>query len=356
MTQVPPIRRLRQRLAVWNATHPNQQIDPRAEFAVAKQEGLGGGIGDNGTSFGPNQLHYGGAYPTSAPRGAQQSQQWAWSPQGIDYALGQIGKVAGGLHGRQAINAIVSRFERPANPGREIAGANAAYGQPLPPLPGSVTGPPPQQTALVNAAAGQQPTQSPQQLLTTQRQQLLALAGSAAQGGQGQAPDLTGFYGAVQHALALQQQPQPQAPGQAAAGVRPMPAAAAPIRAKGFKVGDPVIGGTSIGGAHPTLGLAGYPARDYFAKAGSAVVAPVSGKVIRLSGHDPAAGPVQGPHGPLGWSVYIQGNDGRTYFLTHLGSRNVKAGQTVKAGQGIGTVADYAKYGTPSHVHMGVHG
>jgi len=122
-----------------------------------------------------------------------------------------------------------------------------------------------------------------------------------------------------------------------------------------FKAGDPVVGGTSIGGTHPTLGLAGYPAKDYFAPSGARVVAPISGKVVRLSGHDPSHGPTQGPHGPLGWSVYIKGDDGRTYFLTHMGSRNVKPGQTVRAGQPIGTVADYAKYGTPSHIHMGVH-
>jgi hypothetical protein len=69
-----------------------------------------------------------------------------------------------------------------------------------------------------------------------------------------------------------------------------------------------------------------------------------------------AQGPFEGPHGPLGWSVYIQGADGRTYYLTHMGSRNVKVGQTVRQGQQIGTVANYAKYGTPSHIHMGVNG
>lgn len=122
------------------------------------------------------------------------------------------------------------------------------------------------------------------------------------------------------------------------------------------KLGDPVVGGTGIGGLHPTAGLAGYPAHDYFAPSGSEAVAPISGTVIRLSGHDPAQGPVEGPHGPLGWSVYIKGSDGRTYFLTHLGSRTVTVGERLKAGQKIGTVADYAKYGTPSHVHMGVNG
>jgi murein DD-endopeptidase MepM/ murein hydrolase activator NlpD len=121
------------------------------------------------------------------------------------------------------------------------------------------------------------------------------------------------------------------------------------------KAGVPVAHLTSEGGLHPTMGLADYPAHDFFAPSGSPATAPVTGKVIRLSGHDPAKGPTQGPHGPLGWSVYIRGTDGHTYYLTHMGSRSVKVGQIVKAGQPIGTVADYAKYGTPSHIHMGVH-
>jgi len=125
---------------------------------------------------------------------------------------------------------------------------------------------------------------------------------------------------------------------------------------QGFKPGDPLLMSqqTSVGGEHPTAGLAGYPAYDYFAKAGSETVAPATGKVVKLSGHDPSAGPTEGPHGPFGWSVYIQGDDGRVYYMTHMGSRSVQLGQQVKAGQQIGTVGDYAKYGTPSHIHMGV--
>ncbi len=103
-------------------------LDPRAVLAVAAQEGLSGGIGDNGTSFGPFQLHYGGAYPASAPQGADASQAWAWSPQGVDYALSRMGQVAGGQTGGQAVRSIVSRFERPADPGPEITRALAAYG------------------------------------------------------------------------------------------------------------------------------------------------------------------------------------------------------------------------------------
>lgn len=103
-------------------------LDPRAVMAVASQEGLGGGIGDNNTSFGPFQLHQGGAYPSYAPQDPQAAQQWAWSPQGVDYALRQIQSVAGGLKGPAAVSNIVSRFERPANIPGEIQGALRAYG------------------------------------------------------------------------------------------------------------------------------------------------------------------------------------------------------------------------------------
>ena len=109
------------------------QLDPRAVLAVAAHEGLSGGIGDNGSSFGFAQLHKGGAYPSWAPQNPQQAQAWAWTPQGIDYALRQEARVAGGLKGAQAIAAISRRFERPANPGAEIADALAHYGAPLPP-------------------------------------------------------------------------------------------------------------------------------------------------------------------------------------------------------------------------------
>lgn len=97
-------------------------VDPAAALAVASQEGLGGGVGDAGTSFGPFQLHVGGALPKGRGRA------WAESPAGILYALRQMGQVAGGLTGAAAVRNIVRRFERPADPASEIAGALAAYG------------------------------------------------------------------------------------------------------------------------------------------------------------------------------------------------------------------------------------
>ena len=108
--------------------YPN--LDAQAVLAIAAHEGLSGGIGDPGTSYGPFQLHKGGAYPSSAPQDPTAANQWAWSPEGLNYALQHIQGVAGGLTGLPAIQAISTRFERPANPQAEIADAARRYGVP----------------------------------------------------------------------------------------------------------------------------------------------------------------------------------------------------------------------------------
>lgn len=99
-------------------------LDPHAVLAVASVEGgFRGAIGDQGTSFGPFQLHVGGALP----RG--RGNNWANSRVGIMYALDQIAKVARGKTGRAAIESIVRRFERPAAPDAEINKAFSRYGK-----------------------------------------------------------------------------------------------------------------------------------------------------------------------------------------------------------------------------------
>lgn len=116
------------------------------------------------------------------------------------------------------------------------------------------------------------------------------------------------------------------------------------------------------GPVHDTLGLTTlaeggpFPAIDFFAHPGSPVVAPEGGKISRFSGHDPAQGPIGAPGGPLGWSIYLQGDSGTTYYITHLDTRTVKVGDTVTIAQQIATVADYDKWGRQSHTHVGVHG
>lgn len=124
MAQAPP--------AILQALAKYPGLDAKAVLAVASQEGLSGGIGDGGHAFGPWQLNNAGGVITGRFNGQTPGQinQWAWSPQGIAYALSGINRVASGLHGAQAVNAIVSQFERPANPGHEIAGALSAYGLP----------------------------------------------------------------------------------------------------------------------------------------------------------------------------------------------------------------------------------
>ncbi len=92
-------------------------LDPKAVTAVAKTEGISlpSQVGDNGTSFGPWQLHSGGQLPAEVwAKGPAYAQAWANSPDGIDYALAGIAKVARNQQGAPAIQTIVSKFERPA--------------------------------------------------------------------------------------------------------------------------------------------------------------------------------------------------------------------------------------------------
>jgi hypothetical protein len=113
-------------LALIDRYAPQYRLDPRAVAAIAMNESGGrfNAVGDNGSSFGPWQLHVGGALPPG------KTARWAESLPGILYALRQMGSVAGGLRGQAAVAAIAQRFERPANPAAEIATALSYYRQP----------------------------------------------------------------------------------------------------------------------------------------------------------------------------------------------------------------------------------
>lgn len=135
---------------------------------------------------------------------------------------------------------------------------------------------------------------------------------------------------------------------------------------KQFKTGTalvfPIPQGKSIppvvSTVHDTLGLPGYPAIDFFASPGTPVVAPENGVIEReggldpLTGHNPLLGAVEGAGGPLGWSIYLHGDSGAWYYITHLDKRYVTKGQRVDAGQEIATVAMYV--GRESHTHIGI--
>lgn len=104
-------------------------LDPYAMMAIASHESgmRWGAVGDSGSSFGPFQLHKGGALPRAHYGDAN---AWANSLAGVMYAARQMAASgAAGLRGRAAIEAISRRFERPANPGAEIADAVSWYRQ-----------------------------------------------------------------------------------------------------------------------------------------------------------------------------------------------------------------------------------
>lgn len=166
----------------------------------------------------------------------------------------------------------------------------------------------------------------------------------------------SGHYDPMQGLQALTNSLMAQGHVDMSTGV-PQPAKrTAKVRVTGSGYAAWVPGHTSVGGIHPTKGLAGYPARDVFGKPGTPVVSPVNGTVIKVSGHDPKQGPIDGPHGPLGWSAYIKDQNGHVWYVTHLGTRAVKVGEKISRGAEIGTIANYDKYGTPSHAHVGRHG
>jgi hypothetical protein len=112
-------------------------LDPSAVIAVARGEGglvnrpgtqdigdLGGG-----GSYGPFQLYARGALPRHLVGNRGAADSWAWSPEGIRYALSKMASSgARGLTGRAAVDTIIRRFERPADPDRSVANAIARLG------------------------------------------------------------------------------------------------------------------------------------------------------------------------------------------------------------------------------------
>ena len=109
-------------------------LDPRAVIAVARGEGglvnRKNDIGDKagGGSYGPFQLYAQGALPGKYRGNPNLADTWAWSPEGINYALRKMSGVAGGLHGEAAVRAIITKFERPKDPQGSIANALARLG------------------------------------------------------------------------------------------------------------------------------------------------------------------------------------------------------------------------------------
>ncbi len=105
---------------------------------------------------------------------------------------------------------------------------------------------------------------------------------------------------------------------------------------------------------HETSGLAGFPAVDLFAPAGTLVIANFRGRVYKLSGR--ALTGKERPGGAYGWSFYVRNaGNGRERYVTHMEHRYVMHGQIVEPGSVVGTVA-LPPRGSPvgsAHIHLG---
>lgn len=245
-------------VARWNKSHPpSQDIDPAAELAVTRQEGLSGGIGDGGHAFGPNQANdAGGTLTGKLPSNwtPQQKNAWAWSPPGLDFQLSGVAAASGGQHGARAIENTIRKYERPADPNGEVARALGQSGGGA--APGA--GPSPQSGAATPPVSNQGSSR-----------QAFARALLGAISPTGTLNDPTAFVGALQQRQAPQAQAFAPSPMVSAAGGAPSAGGLASVG--GVQV-DPSIAGQVqqiIGrfGVHPT---SGYRSADHNAAVGGA--------------------------------------------------------------------------------------
>ena len=114
---------------------------------------------------------------------------------------------------------------------------------------------------------------------------------------------------------------------------------------------------TTCQDVHQTDGLDGYWALDFCAPSGTVVLAVVDCEVFKLSGHDPSTGTWAGgkpdPAGSVfAWSVYYATREGLRFYTTHYGSRKVKVGQKLRAGDVVGRVGAWPHNPGRSHTHL----
>jgi hypothetical protein len=99
---------------------------------------------------------------------------------------------------------------------------------------------------------------------------------------------------------------------------------------------------------HQTGGLPGFPAIDVFAREGTTVYPPEGGVIVYKHfipwNHVARVG---------GWTCYLQGNSGDTYFLTHFALCRREG--RVHLWQAIGFVGAVPDGWWPSHIHEGKH-
>ncbi len=99
---------------------------------------------------------------------------------------------------------------------------------------------------------------------------------------------------------------------------------------------------------HQTAGLPDFPAIDVFAAPGTLVMPPEGGRIVFK--HYIPWNPAKKVGG---WTCYLQGNSGNTYFLTHFG--NCRREGKIYRFMSIGRVGYVPGKAWEPHIHEGKH-
>ncbi len=99
---------------------------------------------------------------------------------------------------------------------------------------------------------------------------------------------------------------------------------------------------------HDTAGLPGFPAIDVFAAVNTLVFPPEGGRIVYKHFIQWDTQKRTG-----GWTCYLQGKSGATYFLTHFG--NCRRDGRIYRFQSIGRVGYVPHQAWKPHIHEGKH-
>lgn len=337
------------------ALAPRYGIDPAAAIAVARGEGglvnRDDDVGDlaGGGSYGPFQLYTKGELPKQYHGNPQAADSWAWSPDGISYALNRMSQTgARGLSGSQAVETIIRKFERPADPDSSVRNAISRLGS-------SPAG----QSQMAAQYGGQAPqpagSQSARSVAPTDpRTRLASMLLSRSMERRGANSGML--------AQLLERRMQGSGGGGAAA-VPTVPTAAAPPAAAHPSVtaGGGAYPYNPLRGAYSALGAPGQGthsagegpdnwqsdnAWDYGAKPGTPVYATDAGVV------DPNRYGAMNDSGRFGgYRLNIDGTDSDQFYQHLAENLAVKPGQRVSVGDLLGYIG--AVPGLAPHLHYG---
>lgn len=149
-------------------------------------------------------------------------------------------------------------------------------------------------------------------------------------------PELVARNGLTGPGALLREGRELKLPAAAAEKVPPPTAPLCPVRGAGkFDFSN------SFGS--PREGMRSHAGNDIFAKRGTPVLASVSGTIRTVRG------------GRAGIGYYLDGDDGVTYYGSHMNDIRVATGDRVDKGEVIGSVGTTGNaHGTPAHLHFEV--